>query len=88
MSAPCIACEEVCPAHPKAITVERARIEGDDGRPLELARPVVAPERCTGCGACEHVCPVEAPPAIAVSCVGESRDGRPGLLLRRPRQSG
>jgi ferredoxin len=83
MSTPCIVCEEFCPAQPKAITLERVVVEGEGGHTIELARPVVAPERCTGCGACEHVCPVEAPPAIAVSHVGESRDSSPSFLLRR-----
>lgn len=69
----CIVCEEHCPTGRKAIVLEQVQVTGFDGEPVQLARPVVDPELCVGCGTCEHVCPVGSLPAIRVLAVNESR---------------
>lgn len=89
MSTPCIVCEEFCPAHPKAIWVERVEVGTSEEGRISLFRPSVDPARCVGCGACEYICPVRTPPAITISSVGESRspDNRILLLPRTERTS-
>ena len=58
----CMLCEPVCPT--KAIT--RIKVRKASGmKPL----PVVAADKCNGCGRCEFVCP--APPAIKVFRLGQ-----------------
>ena len=78
----CIVCEEHCPTGRKAIVLEQVQVTGFDGEPVQLARPVVDPELCVGCGTCEHVCPVGSLPAIRVLAVNESRSSPyvPGKL--------
>lgn len=81
MNTPCIVCEEFCPAAPKAIvTVEETAIV--DGKSINLLKPMVRPDRCTGCGACEYICPVNDKAAIRVTSVGESRSAANSLLQR------
>lgn len=80
MNTPCIVCEEFCPASPKAIVIDEAPARGSS---VVLKRPVIRPDRCTGCGACEHVCPVNDKAAIRISCVGESRDPSNTLLQEK-----
>ncbi len=77
MNTPCIVCEEFCPISPKAIVIDK-EIQEETG--LVLKRPVVVPDRCTGCGACENVCPVHDKAAIRVSSAGESRSQSNKLL--------
>jgi polyferredoxin len=79
MNTPCIVCEEFCPLSPKAIELSEVTVTVD-GEVRHLKRPVVRPDRCTGCGACEHICPVHDVAAIRVSSVGESRSVENTLL--------
>ncbi len=51
----CTECARVCPQGAVRLVVQ-------DG----LRRPLVDPERCTGCGACEYHCPVRPGAAIRV----------------------
>lgn len=61
----CAVCEEVCPAPTKAIRM--SRFVGEiSGRRVEIARPYVVEELCTGCGFCEQVCPLPGPAAVRV----------------------
>ena len=80
MNTPCIVCEEFCPVSPKAIVVDALPADETHG---PLQRPVVRPDRCTGCGACEHICPVNDQPAIRICAVGETRDPDNSLLLKK-----
>ena len=91
MDRPCIVCEEWCPTTPKAIELRevgqgqgqgRGRNRNESSR-ANLKRPVVNPDRCTGCGACEYACPVVGKPAIYILSVGESRSPDNQILLQR-----
>ncbi|HNX49791.1 MAG TPA: 4Fe-4S binding protein, partial [Thermoanaerobaculaceae bacterium] len=84
MGTPCIVCEEMCPTDPKAIWFVEVEEPGRDGQPVRLQRPMVDPQRCTGCGICENRCPVGAKAAISISSVGESRDPLNRLVLPPP----
>jgi len=58
----CMVCQEVCPYQ---------AVETDWG-PNNLARPVVNPSACRGCGFCQHECPAErAGKAIVVRALPE-----------------
>lgn len=83
MARPCIVCEEWCPTTPKAIYLEEEVVINAEGREVEVKKPVVAPDRCTGCGACEYACPVIDEPAIHITSIGESRSGENQILLQR-----
>ncbi|MDR1124824.1 MAG: 4Fe-4S dicluster domain-containing protein [Deltaproteobacteria bacterium] len=63
----CVVCQEVCPYG--AVKLVQASGQG-------VPVPVVAAERCFGCGYCEKHCPVQAP-AIAVYPAGALRLERP-----------
>jgi len=77
----CVVCEEVCPVSPKAIYTDTIRME-IDGKVVELHRPWVDPDRCTGCGLCQHECPVNDLAAIRVTAAGESRAPDGSFFLR------
>lgn len=81
MGTPCIVCEEWCPASPKAIWLEPVTVLDRDGKPVELQRPHLDPQRCTGCGACEHACPIKGESAIRVISAGETRHPHNRFLL-------
>ena len=55
----CAVCEEVCPIPTKAIRFSTYRRMGPGGV-IEIRRPYVLEEYCTGCGFCEKVCPAGA----------------------------
>ena len=55
----CAVCEEVCPVPTKAIRFSTYRRVGPAGL-IEIRRPYVLEEYCTGCGFCEKMCPVGA----------------------------
>lgn len=76
----CLVCEEVCPTvlGRKAILLKSERVRGEDGRMVEVQRPVVNPESCIGCGICENRCPLASSGAIVVTSEGESRARAPG----------
>ena len=82
MDRPCIVCEEWCPTTTKAIYLKEETFFDKEGTAVEIKRPYVDPERCTGCGACEYACPVADRAAIRVSSVGESRSRENQLLLK------
>jgi len=64
---PCIVCQEMCPIPDKAIVLRGQHlITRPDGTQDYLARPVVVPKRCIGCGICETKCPLEGAAAIVV----------------------
>ncbi len=61
----CSVCEEVCPAPAKAIRFNT--LVGEvNGERIEIMRPYIVEELCTGCGFCEKVCPVIGPAAVRV----------------------
>ena len=70
---PCLACEEVCPVSPKAITEDVGPGLGLNAAGGAVGRPAVDTFKCIGCGRCEHICPVEGEAAIRVYSLGESR---------------
>jgi polyferredoxin/formate hydrogenlyase subunit 6/NADH:ubiquinone oxidoreductase subunit I len=74
----CIVCQEMCPATPKAVVLDEARVPDGQGGTRLLKRPRVERERCVGCGICESRCPVPRQAAIRVY----SKDD-PRLLERR-----
>jgi MauM/NapG family ferredoxin protein len=91
MGRPCLVCEEMCPASPKAIWAEEFESTKPSGGKEMLQRPRVIPARCIGCGACESHCPVAGKKAIRVTSVGESRSRKNRFLLssssgREPRR--
>lgn len=55
----CLVCNEQCSYN---------AIKGD-----EKKRPIVIPEKCTGCGICENKCPVEGESAIIVYANGQQK---------------
>jgi polyferredoxin/formate hydrogenlyase subunit 6/NADH:ubiquinone oxidoreductase subunit I len=81
MDTACVVCEEVCPTSPKAIFTRNVTVTDRWGKPLELKRPYIDPEKCIGCGICEHECPVKDDPAIYVTAIGETRSKDRSLLL-------
>jgi polyferredoxin len=83
MDRPCIVCEEWCPTSPKAIYLKEETLLDRDGNEINVKRPYVDPEICTGCGACEYACPVTVKPAIYVMAIGESRNPNRQLLLEQ-----
>jgi formate hydrogenlyase subunit 6/NADH:ubiquinone oxidoreductase subunit I len=88
MAKNCMVCEEFCPTSPKSIWFEKTTLTLPDGSTIELSRPHVDAEICTGCGVCENVCPVADRAAIRVTSVGESRSSRNRILLRDRRREG
>jgi ferredoxin len=62
----CVVCQEVCPFG----AIDLAPPPPDRSVPV----PVVATERCFGCGYCEHHCPA-AEPAVVVRAAGALRLG-------------
>jgi polyferredoxin len=50
---------------------------------IQLKRPFVDVQRCTGCGICEHECPVKGLRAIRVTAENESRNRNHALLLQK-----
>ncbi len=62
----CIVCEEMCPVPEKAIILEEAEVELENGESTTVQRPRVIRERCIGCGICEYKCPVNGDAAIRV----------------------
>jgi polyferredoxin len=77
MDTSCIVCEEFCPMSPKAIVFD------DESSDEQLKRPVIRPDRCSGCGACEYICPVNDRAAVRVSSAGESRSPSNSLLAKK-----
>jgi MauM/NapG family ferredoxin protein len=75
-SEPCIVCEEMCPVTGKAIGIEYIKSRNTEGRIIEIGRPHVDLEKCTGCGKCENACPLVEKPAIQVTSLNESRSGK------------
>ena len=61
----CAVCEEVCPIPTKAIRFSTYRGVGPGGL-IEIRRPYVLEDYCTGCGFCERMCPVAGEAAIRV----------------------
>jgi len=80
-NAPCIVCEEVCPASPKAIYVKQKIISGPGGKELAVQLPFINLKQCVGCGICENKCPVKSLPAIRTISAGESRSLENQILL-------
>ena len=62
----CTVCEEHCPVGDKAIQLDGRVRTDENGNSLELLRPYIIPELCTGCGICERVCPVPGLAAVRV----------------------
>ncbi|MCD6682126.1 MAG: MauM/NapG family ferredoxin-type protein [Burkholderiaceae bacterium] len=57
----CHACFQACPVKGEAIRMQQGRTPGGG-----LIRPVVDPDRCTGCGLCEQACVLDGTAAITV----------------------
>jgi ferredoxin len=87
MATPCVVCEEWCPTSPKAIYTEKTTVKNRKGEMIEVQRPYVDPQLCTGCGACEYACPVADKAAIRVTSVGESRSRENRIILENARGS-
>jgi len=49
---------------------------------VRLQKPMVDPDKCTGCGICQHECPVSGLRAIRVTAQNESRTKRHSLTPR------
>jgi ferredoxin len=81
MDTPCVVCEEVCPVSPKAIFARIHKDTDRNGKPYELKRPYIDPDKCIGCGICEHECPVKDDPAVYVTAIGETRSKDRSLLV-------
>ena len=63
----CAVCWKLCPVPKRAIKLGKGRsVIGPSGGELWIRKPVVVPERCTGCGICENRCPVRGTSAITV----------------------
>lgn len=77
----CVVCEEMCPVSPKAIYFQEAAFVKQDGSKTTIKKPVVIPDRCTGCAICENKCPVLDKPAIFVTSIGEDRSDKNQFLL-------
>ncbi len=83
MAKPCIVCEEWCPTSPKAIYLNDETVLDSQGKEVQVKRPYIDPNLCTGCGACEYACPVMDKRAVYVTSVGESRSYKNQILLQR-----
>ncbi|MCO5100733.1 MAG: MauM/NapG family ferredoxin-type protein [Burkholderiaceae bacterium] len=57
----CHSCFQACPLKGEAIRMQQGRTDAGG-----LIRPVVDPDRCTGCGLCEQACLLEGDAAITV----------------------
>jgi MauM/NapG family ferredoxin protein len=63
----CLVCEEMCPLPDKAIRLEEVAVSKPSGAVVQIKRPHVLRDLCTGCGICEHRCPIAGESAIRIS---------------------
>jgi ferredoxin len=74
-------------ANAVSVAANSAWPEAPEGNPralieVRLQKPMVAPERCIGCGVCQHECPVSGLRAIRVTAENESRNPQHSLTTK------